>query len=43
MHMKQVPTGDSNIPEEVRLAKEVKNVIGVKASAVGGKPNMIYC
>jgi len=36
VHRKKVPTRNLDIPEEVRLAKKVKNVIGIKASVVGG-------
>ena len=36
MHRKKSPTGDPNISEEVRLAKEVINKIGAKSSVARG-------
>ena len=31
LHRRKMPTGDPNMPEEVRLAKEVRDLIGAKA------------
>ena len=31
LHRRRVPTGDPNMPEEIRLAKEVKELIGRRA------------
>ena len=42
MHRKQVPMGGLNILEELRLIKEVKNSVSVKASVEGGV-NIICC
>ena len=37
LHRKQIPTGDPNMPEEVRLAKRVKYMIGDKANIGDGE------
>ena len=31
LHRKKVPTGNSNMPEEVRLVKEIKDLIGLRS------------
>ena len=36
LHRKKIPTGDPNIPPEVRLAKRVKHLIGDKAEVCDG-------
>ena len=36
IHVKKVPTGDPNIPEEMRLAKKVKYMIGDHTQLGGG-------
>ena len=36
MHRRKIPTGDPNIPPEVRLAKRVKHLIGDKAEVCDG-------
>ena len=36
-HRKKAPSGDPDQPEEIRLAKEIKNLIGDKALIGGGE------
>ena len=36
LHRKSVPSGDPNIPEDIRIAKKIKFEIGVKADIGGG-------
>ena len=37
LHMKNIPTGYPNMPEDVRLAKKVKYEIGIKANLGGNE------
>ena len=37
LHRLQIPTGDPNMPEEVRQAKRIKHTIGLKADLGDGE------